>query len=82
MEIIVAVLVYLGVLVEGNSYTPVEIDAEAAAIKPQVDEVLISQEETDNAIQAFENSDWWINPETNAVEEWEDEPEEVIIISR
>lgn len=82
MEIIVAVLVYLGVLVEGNTYTIQEIDSEAAAIQPQVEEVLQSEEQTQSAIKAFETSDWYLNTETNIVEEWEDEPEEVVIISR
>ena len=82
MEIIVAVLVYLNILVSGMTYTPVDIDAQVHANQPAVDAVLSNPEETQNAIVAFEDSNWWINTETNIVEEWEDEPEEVIIIER
>lgn len=82
MELIVAVLVYLGVFVEGNTYSPAQIEEKANQVQPQVQEVLANDESTQSALQAFENSNWQYSPETGLVEPWEEEDEEVIIYSR
>lgn len=82
MELIIAVLVYLGAFVEGNNYSPAEIDAKVSETQPQVQEVLQDEEQVQSAIEAFENSNWDYNPETGLVMPWKLEDEEIIIIAR
>lgn len=82
MELVVAILVYLGVFVDGNTYTQAEIDAIASESQSQVQVILQDEEQTQSAIQAFENSGWEYSTETGLVAPAKQTDEEIIIIAR